>query len=174
MASGTKSQQVQAETPRKVSTLIQEEEKAPTEPETSTQPETVAATAQPVKVEPPAPQVTETNCAQEVVKYSWNHTVAYNVMMAESKNNPDNHNDDSSTGDYSIGCFQINLLGNANLRAKYRDAVKVGYTGDMSVAGLETWLKVAKNNVAVAHIMWQSSSWAPWGATTCKYKVSCY
>ena len=113
-------------------------------------------------------------CANEVAMYDWPRTIAYEVMMVESSGNPDNQNDNSSTGDYSIGCFQINLLGEANLRAKYRDASALGYTGSMTVADLETWLKVAKNNVAVAHKMWSSSGWSPWGATTCKYKVRCY
>jgi hypothetical protein len=129
------------------------------EPEAVTESKTVAANTP--------------TCANEVQRYSWNKSVAHAVMMAESNNNPDNHNDTPSTGDYSIGCFQINLKGTSNLNAKYRDSVRAGYTGAKTVSGLETWLKNAKNNVAVAHIMWSDQGWNPWGATTCKYKVRC-
>lgn len=118
-------------------------------------------------------EVTPT-CANEVQRYNWNTSVAHAVMMAESGNRPDNHNDTPSTGDYSIGCFQINLKGISNLNAKYRDSVRAGYTGSKTVSDLELWLKNAKNNVAVAHIMWGDQGWSPWKATTCKYKVKCY
>lgn len=155
-------------------------------PHTAVQSETVTSSAikeipaepAPVAVEQPKPPVTQPapsgNCADEVRKYGWNHTVALAVMGAESSGNVATHNDDPGTGDYSIGCFQINLLGSSNLRAKYRDAVRVGYTGGMSVAELEVWLKNAHNNVAVAHIMWSDQGWTPWGATTCRVKVRCY
>lgn len=113
-------------------------------------------------------------CASEVKKYSWPQSVALQIVGAESSHNPNELNDNPGTGDYSVGCFQVNLRGSANLRAKYRDAVKAGYTGGMTVSGLEQWLKDPANNVAVAHIMWQSQSWSPWGYTTCKYKVKCY
>lgn len=143
-------------------------------------PEIVAAVApaveeQPLQVavaiEPPAPPT----CAGEVKKYSeWNQSVAHAVMMAESGNRADNHNDNASTGDYSIGCFQINLLGRDNLIAKYRDAVTEGYTGEMKVDQLTVWLKDARNNVAVAHRMYARSGWQPWAYTTCRTKVKCY
>jgi hypothetical protein len=125
----------------------------------------------PTPAKPTEPETAST-CASEVAKYDWPQTIAHDVMMAESRNNPDNHNDDASTGDYSIGCFQINLLGEQNLAAKYRDSKLFGYTGEMTVAGLEQWLKVAKHNVAVAHYMWQGQGWIPW-ELTCKYKVRC-
>lgn len=132
----------------------------------------MVAAPEPIKAPEPAPQVTPT-CAGEVQRYSWNKSVAHAVMMAESSNNPQNHNDNPTTGDYSIGCFQINLKGTANLNAKYRDSVRVGYTGAKTVSDLALWLKNAENNVAVAHIMWSDQGWRPWAYQTCKYKVVC-
>lgn len=111
-------------------------------------------------------------CSDFVRKYSWNQTVAYNVMMIESKNYAHNLNDNPYTGDYSVGCFQINLLG-ANQTAKYRLAVQLGYTGANTREGLREWLWQPGNNVAVAYLMWQGQGWTPWSATTCK-KIACY
>jgi hypothetical protein len=97
------------------------------------------------------------SCAAEIAKYDWPQAVAYNVMMAESKGDPGTVNDNPRTGDYSIGCFQINLYG-ANARTRPSEA----------------WLKVAANNVSYAYGMWKGQGWTPWGFTTCKYKVTCY
>lgn len=49
-------QAVQAETPRKESTLGNKQEKTPTEQQAVPEPETVVATPEPVKVQEPAPQ----------------------------------------------------------------------------------------------------------------------
>lgn len=96
------------------------------------------------------------DCASEIKKYNWNQNVAYNVMMQESGNNPGVVNNNPATGDYSVGCFQINLYG-ANARTRPSEA----------------WLKNAANNVSYAYGMWQGQGWGPWGFTTCK-KVACY
>lgn len=119
-------------------------------------------------------EVIPVTCADYITKYDWNKTVAHNVMIVESGNKANNLNDTPSTGDYSVGCFQINLKGENNLRAKYRDAVDLGYTGSMSVSELKEWLWNPGNNVAVAYKMYKSSGWQPWSATTCRYKVQCY
>lgn len=111
-------------------------------------------------------------CADYVKKYDWNQTVAYNVMMVESGNKARNLNDNPSTGDYSVGCFQINLLG-GNQTAKYNLAVSLGYTGANDRQALTEWLWNPANNVAVAHVMWKGQGWQPWSFTTCK-KVACY
>lgn len=36
-------------------------------------------------------------------------------MMQESTNTPAKINDNPYTGDYSVGCFQVNLIGNMRL-----------------------------------------------------------
>jgi hypothetical protein len=144
----------------------------PQQPSPQTVNKTIEPEKQPTEIKTVAVQEQAPTCESEVRKYDWPQTIAYNVMMAESRNNPGNHNDNLNTGDYSIGCFQINLLGDANLRAKYRDAQAHGYTGDMSVASLEMWFKTASNNVAVAYTMWRSSGWQPW-QYTCIHKVVC-
>lgn len=60
-------------------------------------------------------------------------------MMIESKNDPLVINDNPSTGDYSVGCFQINLIGEMrNTRPS------------------EESLKSAEVNVAYAYQMWKS------------------
>ena len=97
------------------------------------------------------------SCEAEIAKYNWNQSVARAVMLAESGGNPGIVNNNPRTGDYSVGCFQINLYGNLrNTRPS------------------EAWLKNAANNVSYAYKLYQSSGWTPWGATTCRYKVSCY
>lgn len=67
--------------------------------------------AVPAKIEAPAPIVVPEpkTCAGEVRKYDWNVPVANAVMLAESSGNADNLNDNPITGDYSVGCFQVNI-----------------------------------------------------------------
>lgn len=48
-------------------------------------------------------------CAGEVAKYDWNKSVANAVMLAESGGDPTELNDTPATGDYSVGCFQVNI-----------------------------------------------------------------
>ncbi len=124
------------------------------------------------KLEQKPAEIKPVYCADYLKQYNWNQEVAHNVMMVESKNNARNLNDNPNTGDYSVGCFQINLLG-GNQTAKYNTAVSLGYKGQNTREELREWLWNPKNNVAVAHKMWQESSWKPWSFTTCK-KVRCY
>lgn len=58
-------------------------------------------------------------------------------MMIESRNNPRIINDNPATGDYSVGCFQINLIGNMR-----------------NTRPAESWLLIASNNVKYAHEMY--------------------
>lgn len=136
----------------------------------------VGVVAEPTAEIPATPTQTPpaTTCAAEINKYSsWNQGVAYNVMMAESGNAAETVNDNPATGDLSFGCFQVNLLGSANLIAKFGTAKAHGYTGAMDVAPLSDWLHNPANNVAVAEDMYRSSGWAPW-KYTCLNKVQCY
>lgn len=137
-------------------------------------PETVPA----VVAEKPAvaaPVAPTSSCAAEVSKYSsWNQTVAYNVMMAESSGNANTLNDNHATGDYSIGCFQINLKGDPNLLSKHRLAVQLGFTGTVDRALLTEWLKDPVNNVAIANKLYTiAGQWSDW-QYTCQTKVQCY
>lgn len=60
-------------------------------------------------------------------------------MMIESRNNPQVINDNPKTGDYSVGCFQINLIGNMrNTRPP------------------ESQLLVAEHNVRYAYEMYKA------------------
>lgn len=111
-------------------------------------------------------------CADYIKLYDWNHTVAHNVMMIESKNIARNLNDNPVTGDYSVGCFQINLLG-GNQTAKYKLAVSLGYSGANTRESLREWLWEPGNNVKLAYTMWKGQGWQPWSFTTCK-KTACY
>lgn len=127
---------------------------------TSEETEVVVAPQSEVKAEevaPTPPPPTPSTCASEIQKYDWNKTVAYNVMIAESSGNHLTVNNNPSTGDYSVGCFQVNLYG--RLRATRPS---------------EAWLKIPANNVAYAYGLYRANGWSPWGFTTCKYKVKCY
>ena len=77
-----------------------------------------AVVAKTVQVTAPAPkQPTQPvvvapepkTCAGEIAKYDWNLPVANAVMLAESSGDPTRLNDTPETGDYSIGCFQVNI-----------------------------------------------------------------
>jgi len=84
-----------------------------------------------------APQASD--CASEIQKYDWPQEQAYNVMMIESRNDHTVINNNPSTGDYSVGCFQINLIGNMrNTRPS------------------EESLLIAENNVAYAYQMYKA------------------
>lgn len=136
-------------------------------------PEKIAEQPKPAAVAPQAAPAS--TCAAEITKYSnWNQTVAHNVMLAESSGDAGTHNDDPSTGDYSIGCFQINLLGEANLYSKHRVSAQLGYGGAVDRAQLTAWLKDPANNVAVANKLYTlAGQWSDW-KYTCQTKVQCY
>ena len=70
---------------------------------------------------------------------------AKRVMECESSGRPGVVNDNPSTGDYSVGLFQINLIG--NLRHSRPS---------------EAWLKTAENNISYAAQMQKSQGWTPW------------
>ena len=86
----------------------------------------------------------------------WDLDVAYAVMWAESRGNPNAINWNPKTKDYSIGLFQINLYGEL---AKNRPSVE--------------WLLVAENNIMYACEMWQKKSWKPWSVCS-NGQVNCY
>jgi len=90
--------------------------------------------------------VSESDCTSQLSKYDWPQADAYKIMMKESGNIPSTVNDNPSTGDYSVGCFQINLIG----------AMRATRPSEES-------LKVAENNVAHAYKMYSEQ-----GRTFCK------
>ncbi len=96
------------------------------------------------------------DCASEIARYNWPQGAAHRVMMQESGNNPGILNDNPATGDYSVGCFQINLYGRNALNRPS-----------------EATLKIASENVAYAYKLWSgtSSFWGNW-PNTCR-KVGC-
>lgn len=159
----TESVSAQVPTDTKTSTPTEQASK-PVPTEIKPQPATVAAAPQ------AAPAST---CAAEIGKYSsWNQNVAYNVMMAESSGDVNTLNDNPMTGDYSIGCFQINLLG-ANLNGKYRVALTLGYTDGLGLEQMVAWLKNPVNNVAMANSLYNTAgNWGDW-KYTCQTKVQC-
>ena len=70
---------------------------------------------------------------------------ALKVMHCESSGVASRVNNNPSTGDYSVGLFQINILGSLALTRPS-----------------EAWLKVPANNIAYAAAMQQRQGWAPW------------
>lgn len=135
-------------------------------------PEKVAEQPKPTAVAPQAAPAS--TCAAEITKYSnWNQNVAHNVMIAESGGDVNTLNDNPQTGDYSIGCFQINLLG-ANLNSKYRVALTLGYADGLGLEQMVAWLKNPANNVAMADKLYtMAGNWGDW-KYTCQTKVQCY
>lgn len=98
------------------------------------------------------------DCHAEVAKYDWNHSVATAVMLAESGGATWKVNNNPATGDYSVGCFQINIYG-ANARTRPSEAA----------------LKNAATNVAFAYQIYRGNGGSflgQWGV--CRSKVSCY
>lgn len=118
--------------------ISQKVEAAPIAPvvESQTQePVEVAQEPAPAVVEPAAPSdptpttdgMSENgygSCVDEIVKYDWNHSVAIAVATAESSLVPGKLNDNPGTGDYSVGCFQVNLYGNNRYSRPTEDALK--------------------------------------------------
>lgn len=98
------------------------------------------------------------SCQAEIAKYDWGHSTATAVMLAESGGDTGTVNNNPATGDYSIGCFQINIYG-ANARSRPSEAA----------------LKNAATNVEFAYRIYKgngSSFIGQWGV--CRSKVSCY
>lgn len=86
------------------------------------------------------------DCLSELARYDWPQDQAYKVMMQESKNDPHIINNNPKTGDYSVGCFQINLIG-----------------GMRATRPSEASLLIAENNVRYAYQMYSQQ-----GRTFCK------
>lgn len=98
------------------------------------------------------------SCQAEIAKYDWNQSVATAVMLAESGGRTWIVNDDPSTGDYSVGCFQVNLYGENALNRPSEAQLKIASVN----------VKWAYNNyVANGH-----SFIGQWGV--CRSKVACY
>jgi len=87
--------------------------------------------------------------------------LALRIAKAESGLNPNAMNTNAKTGDYSIGLFQINLIGNLFegrlIRAEY-----LGYTGERTREGLTKWLQNEDNNIMYAKSMSQTNGWRAW------------
>ena len=86
-----------------------------------------------------------------ISQYAWPVETAMKICACESQGRPTVVNDNPATGDYSVGLFQINLIGAMRLTRPP-----------------ESWLKVAANNISYAYGMWQGQGWTPW---TCYYKI---
>lgn len=110
----------------------------------------------PVAVSTAAASTGSGSCEAEIAKYDWPQATAIRVMMQESSGNPGTLNNNPATGDYSVGCFQINLYG-ANAYSRPSEAT----------------LKIASENVAYAYRLWVGtrSFWGNW-PNTCR-KVGC-
>lgn len=98
------------------------------------------------------------DCQAEIAKYNWNVATALAVGQAESGHATWKVNDNQATGDYSVGCMQINIYG-GNARSRPSEAQ----------------LKDASVNVAYAYKLYTSngnSFIGQWGV--CRDKVNCY
>lgn len=127
--------ETKAEEPKKVEPI----KKPETPPVAVVEPAPPVPAPAPVPPPTPAPVVSSGDCASELGKYDWPQAAAYKVMMRESTNNPRVINNNPRTGDYSVGCFQINLIGGMR------------YTRPS-----EASLLIAENNVRFAYQLWVS------------------
>lgn len=85
-----------------------------------------------------------------IARYNdWNISTMLAIMMAESGCHPDHINNDSSTGDYSVGLFQINLFGALTNSRPSAD-----------------WLLNPTNNIDYAHKLYERSGYNPWTTYT--------
>lgn len=98
------------------------------------------------------------DCAAEIAKYNWGQSTALAVARAESGLRPGVVNNNPGTGDYSVGCFQVNIYGgNAASRPSQGQLINAA-----------TNVQWAYNNyVANGH-----SFIGQWGV--CRSKVACY
>lgn len=116
----------------------------------------VAAVEAPTVVPSPTP-VPVTGCEAYrplIQQYSWNVSVAMQVMNAESGCDPaeDSVYDAHPTCYGSRGLFQIGCDSTDDYQGMFNPAT----------------------NVAQAYALYSHRGWEPWGSTTCKYKVKCY
>lgn len=111
-----------------------------------------------VQPTPVEPVVAHATCESEIQKYQWDYNTAIAVARAESGLNPNALNNNPATGDYSVGCFQINLFGgNAASRPSEQD------------------LRNPAVNVEFAYKLYSSNGHSflgQWGV--CRGKVACY
>lgn len=116
-------------------------------------------TPAPAAVEPaPVAAAPQGTCQSEIAKYDWAQSTALAVSFAESGYDVNTLNDNPATGDYSVGCFQINIYG-ANARTRPSEAE----------------LKDPAVNVAWAYKLYSSNGHSfigQWGV--CRNKVQCY
>ena len=133
---------------------------AKVEPQKAVEPKPQAEVQQerPVEVATQTQAESQTSCVSEIQKYDWHQGIATAVATAESGLRPDALNDNPNTGDYSVGCFQINIYG-ANARTRPSEAA----------------LKDPATNVAWAWKLYTGNGHSfigQWGV--CRGKVSCY
>lgn len=82
-----------------------------------------------------APEVAKNDCFSQIYKYDWDINQAKAVLMEENtSNNPGVINDNPDTGDYSVGCWQVNI----------KDELAYGRPS-------EEWLKDPENNTKWAY-----------------------
>lgn len=87
--------------------------------------------------------------------------LALAIAKAESGLNPKAMNTNSNTGDYSIGIFQINLIGNL-FDGRLKRARHLGYTGEGTREALTEWLQDEDNNINYAYSMSRTNGWSAW------------
>jgi len=80
-----------------------------------------------------------------LTQYDWDAETAYEIMLCESKGNPEAHNFSHKTKDDSWGLFQINLYGEL---AKTRPSPE--------------WLKIPENNIDYAYKIYLENGWGQW------------
>ena len=87
--------------------------------------------------------------------------LALAIAKAESGLNPLAMNTNANTGDYSIGLYQINLIGKL-FEGRLKRARHLGYTGEATREALTEWLQDEDNNIEYAYSMSRTNGWTAW------------
>ena len=87
------------------------------------------------------------------------------IAISSRELRPGNHvgtiNDNPKSGDYSVGCLQVNIIKTANadnLSNIARIASKYGYIGGINQSELAKWLGNPNNNAVVANYLYKNST----------------
>ena len=94
-------------------------------------------------------------------KFGDDGELALAIAKAESGLNPKAMNTNTRTGDYSIGLFQINLIGKL-FDGRLKRARHLGYTGEAKREALTEWLQDEDNNIEYAYSMSRTNGWNAW------------
>lgn len=94
-------------------------------------------------------------------KFGGEGELALAIAKAESGLDPLAMNTNAKTGDYSIGLYQINLIGEL-FEGRLKRARYLGYEEEPTREALAEWLQDEDNNIEYAYSMSRTNGWIAW------------